>query len=305
MINRNAGKFVLTKKNKDRIFICGMLLIPILHFLFFYVYVNFDSILLAFRKPTVGGVDIWTLEHFSRMFNEFRLAGAGEMGKYLANTMIYFFTGLCITFPLSFFLCYFLYKKVLGYRVYRVIFFLPSIISASAIAILFKYIIAANGPFGVLYKSMKGTYIPNLLAHETKTVWVLVFYNVFFGLGGNLVLFSGAMSNIDKGIIEASKIDGAGMATEMFRIVIPLMWPTMSTVLTFQFIGIFGASGPLLLLAPNNANAYSISYWIFNSVRYGAYNYPAAVGLFFTIVGAPIVLFMRWLLSRHVDDVTM
>ena len=134
----------ITKKKADRIFIIGMLFLPFLNFLVFYLYVNFDSLLMAFQVPM--GNDIkWGLNNFETMFQEFALSN-GALRIALKNTFIYFFSGLLITLPLSFFLCYFLYKKVFGYRVYRVIFYLPSIIAASVLVALFRYFVSVEGP---------------------------------------------------------------------------------------------------------------------------------------------------------------
>lgn len=54
--------------------------------------------------------------------------------------------------PISILICYFFYKKLHGYRVFRFILFLPPIISVTVLVALFKYIIAANGPLGILYE---------------------------------------------------------------------------------------------------------------------------------------------------------
>lgn len=294
--------FELTKKRADNLFVFGMLLLPFINFIVFYLYVNFDSFLMAFQVP-IGNEFKWGFENFKTMFIEFS-SSSGALTIALKNTFIYFFSGLFITLPLSFFLCYFLYKKVFGYKAYRVIFYLPSIISASVLVALFKYFIATNGLLDHWLVQLGFGDLPPVFESKKLATSVINFYTIFFGLGGNLVLFSGAMNNIDSGIIEAAKIDGAGMLTEMFKIVIPLMWPTLSTVMIFQFIGIFNASGPILLFNEDAglADTWTINYWIYSQVRAGqSLNYPSAVGMFFTVIGAPIALFMRWLLTRFFD----
>ena len=299
MRNTKIMKFS-EKKLKSTLFIIGMLFFPILNFFVFYVYVNFNSILMAFQV-NVGNATKWGLDNFSTMFTEFSLSG-GVLGIALKNTFFYFFTSLLITLPLSFFLSYFLYKKIAFYRVFRVIFYLPNIISASVLVALFKYFIGTNGPVAYIGEKLGlGTLPPLLMMSETATK-VIVFYCIFFGLGANLILFSGAMSNIDSGIVEAGKIDGAGIFTEMFRLVVPLIWPTLSTIIIFQFIGIFNASGPILLFGGGQYDTWTISYWIYDKVTFGnTLNYPAAVGLFFSAVGAPIALLARWALTRFYD----
>jgi raffinose/stachyose/melibiose transport system permease protein len=172
-------------------------------------------------------------------------------------------------------------------------------------AVLFQYLINGVGPLAWLLGKM-GKEMPLFLFDSSYALWTIVFYTVFFGIGSNLVLFSGAMSNIDKSVAEAARVDGAGLFREIVHVVIPLTWPTLSTVLVFNFIGLFGASGPILLFTKGEVRTYTISYWIYDRVTFNQQlNYPAAVGLFFTFVGAPIALFMRWLLSKGVEDVTL
>lgn len=288
------------RKNKDLPFICGMLALPILQFCIFYIYVNFNSILLAFQEPV--GMDVeWGFGNFAKIFRDLSSSGSVLVSAFV-NTLIFFFAGLLITLPLSFLMCYFLYKKVPGYRMYRIIFYLPSIIMGSVTAILFKYIISSNGPISLLFEGD----VPYFLQSSEWAMPTLVFYTIFFGLGGNLVLFSGAMNNIDPGIIEAGRIDGTNLWTEIRYIVLPMVWPTLSTVLTFNFISIFSASGPILLFTQGAYDTYTLSYWIYSRVLYYAdINYPAAVGLLLTVIGAPFAIFMYRLMNRNTDDITM
>lgn len=285
------------KKNSDALFIAGMLFLPTLSFLVFYLYVNIDSLLLAFQVPT-GDTFKWGFDNFATMFKDFSFNGS-VLGIAIKNTALYFFTGLLVTLPLSFFLSYFLYKKVLGYRIFRVIYYLPCIISASVLVALFKYFIQFKGPVDALSVLLGKGHLPPFFFRPDLATHVINFYCVFYGLGGNLVLFSGAMSNIDKSIIEAGNIDGMGMKDEIFNMVIPIIWPTLSTVIIFQFINIFSASGPILLFTSGSADTWTISYWIYHKVAFGAtLNYPSAVGLFFSVLGIPIVLVMRWLINK-------
>lgn len=303
-ITMNKPRRGMTKKTKDYIFVALMLLLPIAQFVVFYVYVNFDSILMAFQLPKEDGTVEWTFANFKQMFLEFGAADSIILSA-LKNTMIFFGTNLLIILPLSFLLCYFLYKRIAGYKIFRVIFYLPCIISASVIAILFKYVIEINGPFSVV-RGWFGLETPPFLQRVPSAMWAIVFYSIFFGLGGNLILFSSAMTNIDSGVIDASKIDGVGMWREIWNVVIPSIWPTLSTVILFAFIGIFNASGPILLLTKGEYNTYTVSYWIYSRVTFNNdLYYPAAVGLFFTAIGAPIAIFMRWLVARNTDDLTM
>lgn len=83
--------------------------------------------------------------------------------------------------------------------------------------------------------------------------------------------------------------------------VVPLIWPTMSTLLILNLTGIFGAGGPILLFTKGAAKTTTIGYWIFDKIKYhgtAAYNEVSAVGLLFTLVGVPVILFFKWLIEK-------
>ena len=171
-----------SKKTKDRAFIIAMLALPTMSFLVFYLYVNFNSILLAFQVKEGQNVS-WSTENFKQIFKDFSSNGTSTvLLSALKNTFKYFFSDLLIAIPSSFVLCYFLYKKIKGYRVFRVVFYLPHIISATVLTALFRYFIAVNGPIAALMEAWNlGTMEPLFTMSKTATN-TIVFYCVFLDL---------------------------------------------------------------------------------------------------------------------------
>ena len=300
------NKLNLNKKQRDIAFVWLMLAPSILTWILFYFYVNIDAFTLAFRVP-FGNEEIWGFDNFTRLFEEFSHS-TGDLGVALRNTFLYFFAGQFISFPLSFALSFFIYKKIAGYRVFRVIFYLPSIIASTVLVVLFKYLINdMTGPIALFYQSWTGERFPALLYSSATATPTILFYSITFGLGASLVMHGGAMTAIDPGIIEAAQIDGASMFIEAVRIVVPMMWPTLSVQILFNVIGFFSSSGPILAFIPSaEYETYTLNYWLYRQVQYfGSYNYSSAVGMTMTFVSLPIVLGVRWLLDRGFTDNTM
>lgn len=288
---------------KERSFIILMLIWPLIHFIVFWLYVNFDSLLLAFQAPAEIGSDKmkWTFENFAYIYNEF-FGGGNEMWLALRNTMLYFGFSMAV-FPLALLMTYFIYKKVPAYGAFRVIFYFPTIISGAVTSSVFKYIIAGNGPVALLLQ-LSGREMPLLLSDSRTAIWTLIFYTHFFGLGSNLVLLGGTMSKVDIAVLEASKMDGVTQMQELIHVIIPMMWPTIATILTLAFTSIFSASGPILLFTKGAYGTSSLSYWIFDKVKFGnSLNQPAAVGFVFMCLSIPIVFGMKYLLNRRIQDV--
>ncbi len=289
------------RRYKELEFVTVMMALPVCGFLIFWVAVNVNSILFAFQQydPVTGGT-VYCLDNFVQVFKD--ISTNSTILGALKNTCIFFFSNLLISMPISYLLCYFLYKRIAGYKVYRFVFYLPAIISEAVLVYLFKEIISPFGPVGKLMQEWTGEiFLP--LSKSGSALRTILLYTLLVGFGGNIILLSGAMSQIDKEIIEAARIDGAGMFREMVSIVFPLTWPTFSTLLLFAFVSLFSASGPILLFTKGAYDTQTLSYWIYEQVYFTkSYYYPSAVGLILTAIGTPIALGIRKLNSIIIPD---
>lgn len=287
-----------TIRKKQLKFIWTMLAIPIVHFLIFWVYVNIDSILLAFRNIDYagGGNEYWTVDNFKEVYSMFAREGAGGMMvRYGINTLIFWLLGTVWGIPHSIILTYVFHKKLKGRKFFRVMLYIPSIICGAALAAIFASAISDSGIFGYMLKNVFGMErIPNWFGEQEYAFGGLLFWNFFFGFAGQYILYSGALANVDQEITEAAYMDGVCMWQEMLYIDIPLMWPTISQTIITSFAGLFGASGPILLFTATMESTWTFGYWIFDQVRvYQNYYIPAALGLCFTIIAFPIAQLMR------------
>ncbi len=273
-------------------FVTALVAIPICHFLVFYVFINGSTILLAFKNAD----NVFTFDNFEFLFDYFCSADSTLL-EALINTLKFFVLGLII-FPVSLLFSYFLYKKIFLYKYFQIVFFLPSIISAMVMVTLYKNIL--NGPVSELWAKIFNMENAPLFFNSTKyALRSIMVYTVWTGLAGNMVIFNGTMARIPVEVLESGKIDGVGFWREFVQLVVPLIWPTLSTLLLMSFIGIFTASGPILLFTQGKYGTYTISYWIYEyTVVLQNYNYAAAAGIFFTVVGLPIIFGAKYLLNK-------
>lgn len=284
------------------IFVWSMIIIPIIGWFIFFVYVNASSFVQAFQD--VNGNFTWY--NFEQVFASFRgdIDGRGGLGIAMRNTFSYFGQHIILIFPLQIIMAYFLYKQIPGYKVFRIIFYLPNIISSVVMVNVFKEFIAADGPIGVLCKQWglfpQGGFLGNIdTAHAT-----ILFYCFWSGINTHL-LVCGAMAKIPLEVLESARLDGVQAGRELISIVLPLIWPTLSTILILSCTGLINSSGPILLMT-NDAYTYgctTISYWIFEkvwtgSIESGKYTLVSATGLTLTVIIVPIVLGLRKLLEK-------
>ena len=280
-------------KRGQTLFLTVMLIVPIVQWAIFWLYVNIQTILLGFQTR----IGEWTLSNFRQLFYELGTAGS-SINTAVLNTLRYFATNVCVIMVLALIISYFMFRQIKGARVFRIIFYLPAIISTVAMTTVFENFIAPTGPVGYIFESL-GREAPELLADSSTATNTIIFYTVWTGFGTNILLFTGAMSRVPMSVLESAKLDGAGMGREIVSIILPLIWPTLSTLLILNCTSIFSASGPILLFTSGGYGTTTIGYWIFDMVyNYNSYNMVSAAGLFFTCIGVPFIMLVRWLIEK-------
>ncbi len=301
----------LGNKGKMYLFVYGMLLLPVIQFCIFYIGINLNSVIMAFKKfagysESGGEIFEWSLSNFTRFFKEWSNPTSDVMGA-LKNTFKYFLAGACMV-PATFLVAYFLFKKVPGYKFFRVLFFLPSIVSAMLFVTTYKNLIGYGGPIDVIM-GLFGARIPPLLAEDATATNTIIAFTIWTGFGVNMILYQSAMSRIPPEILEAGQLDGMPWYRELWNVVIPMVWPTLSTTLILLITGLFNSTGPILLFQGSGVEVdrpsiTTTAFWIYRQTFKGAnLNYPAAIGMFYTIVSIPIVFLVRHFFNKIDPDV--
>jgi len=297
MVTIGKGKSLNSKG--AAVFVIAILIIPIIHWLIFWFGVNINSILMAFQLPTGD----WSLETMQSVIKEILSNESNaeiNLNTSIKNTFIYFIKDI-LMLPFHLLIAYFFYKKLAGYRVFQVIFYLPSIISGVAFSTMFSNFISLSGPIGVLLTNAGVNPVPEFLANSDYATATILFYTIWIGWGGNMLLLGGALARVPLEILESARLDGISPAKELIYMILPLIWSTLSTLLILSMTSLFIADGPILLFTRGKFQTATIGYWIFDRVYFqgvGAYNSVAAAGLVFTVIGAPIILFVKWLIER-------
>lgn len=297
---KRRKKEVKPFERQGKIFAYLMISVGLIHFCIFWVGVNAGSIALAFLEPNSNN---FSLNNFQRLFAELQRADTAIYSA-LMNTLKYYIVHivkifLCVT------IAYFLYKKTYGHKWFKVLFFLPSMIPEMVYINIFKNFINTYGPIWTLLDSVFGYNMPELLSNPATATPTILFYVLWSGFGPSMLIYVGAMNRIPNEVLEAAELDGCKSFRTFFQIVIPLIWETLATYLILSISTIFLSTGPLLYFVGTDTytNTQTLSYWIFLQVQGGIYNYPAAIGIFFTVLALPLTFFSRWLLNK-VETIT-
>lgn len=298
---------MLTKKTKRLIpFILFACTVPVLNWIVFYVYPNASSIVMAFLdsngKPS--------LVNFQRLWTEFQLPSS-TIRIALRNTLITFAISAACFIP-RVLVSYFIYKKVPGHQLYRILFFLPSILFSVCVAMCFTRMVGTTGFIAKLVQNVLGLErTPELLADSQFANYTIWLNMIWLGFPGDLIIWGGTFARIPEDVLESARLDGVNWISEFTKIVMPMVWPTVALKLVLTVCGVLGATGQVYLLTKGNYGTMTLSAWLYRTLMESSgtkytsnvYNYLSAVGFVMTVISVGIALVVRKYTDKAFQDV--
>lgn len=290
-----------------KIFVLTMLAYPVIHFLIFWLYINFDTVLKSFQSFSykTGDVVFVGMKNYVNFFKAFSSA-SGQLKYAVVNSIWFFVFNNFILLPVSILCAYLLFKKVFMEKVFRIIFFLPNIISVVVLTMVFKFMFDSQfGPlYKILYSISPGMVPENGFFGQEGTAIIMIFvYCLWAGIGYNVLLLSGTIARIPTEILEAGKIDGVGMFREFIKIVVPLIFSTVSTLFVTGSMVMFTLFLQPMLLTPNTNHTFTLALYIVNLVNNNRLYDAAAAGMVCSIVGIPLIQGIKWLIEKMIPNV--
>ena len=296
-------------------FIYLFIAFPVLHFLVFWLYVNFSSIVLAFQD----GNGNFTWDCFEMVFRALKEPQDYNLSLSLWETMkrSLFLWGLdfFILFPIGVTTTYILYRRIWGHYVFRICYIIPSLMGAVMWTQLLCYMMQSGGVITELVKALNivpGESFTNGLMSSPKTAFpAIVSIKVVMSLVGNNAVLTGAFSRVPDEIYESAELDGAGFWRTFVSIAVPCVWSTIATLMTFSLCSFLTADYNVFLFTGgagvnNTSTVGFLLYSLTLDISKGGdpfYGYPAALGVFLTCLTLPIVLIGRKIIDRVFVDV--
>jgi len=242
----------------------------------------------AFNRSSWAG-----LNNFIKMFQD------NVMWRSLQNTMMYAVIIIPLTVILALILAALLNTKIRGRDVFRVIYFIPTVTMAAAIAMVWRWIF--NGDFGILnhiVKAMGGS--PRYWLSDESTVLLCVsIVSVWMGVGYNMIILLAGIQGISTNYYEAAELEGAGKIQQFLKITIPLVTPTLFFVVITTVISTLQIFDVIYMMIPTKSVAMSyaqsiVMYFYRNAFEFSAKGYASAIAvLLFVIIMLLTLLQMR------------
>lgn len=284
-------------------FVVSILAYPLLLFIIFYVIINFNSIIMAFENIDIyGNVTFAGLSNFASYLEKMFSSQGSLVAISFKNSLLMYSINLVICMPLYILFSYMLFKKCFLHRTIRFVVMIPQVVSSFVLCMLFMNFTGSALPD--LMRKFGVNDFPNLLKDVNCIFPTTLFYMIWISFSGSLIVYPNAMKEIDEGILESAQIDGASnMFQELWYIVLPLIFPTLSTFLVTGVAGIFLNCGPLIefYLYEADPKVYNMGYYFITGVMTGKkIEYPelAAGGVILTLISAPLTYLVKFVLDK-------
>ena len=190
-------------------------------------------------------------------------------------------------------------EKLKGQDFFRIVFYIPNILS----------VVVISGIFSAIYDIDRGLLnsILNLFGKEgilwkgeEHVIMSLVIAMVWQAIGYYMVMYMASMSAVPGSLYESAGLDGADRVTQFFQITIPLIWTNIRTTLTFFIISTINMAFLFVSAmtggGPNNASNVALLYMYNQKNLGGGYGYAMAIGV--------VIFLVSFGLSALVNKVT-
>jgi multiple sugar transport system permease protein len=267
------------------LFLAPWLFIFLTFILFSIVYALYLSLT---RYDLLSAPQLWGLEGYKRVLTDTLF-----LTKALPNTFKYVLVVVPIQTALSLILAFVMDQKLRMRRLFRTVFYLPSVTSSVVISLIFVWLFASQGIFNQIIHSNI-----NWLNNTATAFYVIMGMNIFTTTGTLMLIFLSGLQDIPQTLYEAGRIDGAS-SPQIFRyITIPMLRPVIFFVVTVGIIGCFQvfdqiyvmtAGGPL---DSTTTITYLIYKWAFRdtTVKMGQ---ASALAIILTVIILVVTFIQR------------
>ena len=250
-----SGKF--WKENKGLLFILPWLI----GFLVFKGYPFLSSLVYSFSDESLfEGISRWGVFNYVKIFTD-RKIKTGFM-----TTFKYAFMTVPLKLVFALFIAYILNFKIKGVKMFRTVYYIPSILGSSvAIAVLWKAIFKDDGIVNMIL-GFFGVAGPHWLSNKTASLFIICLLRVW-QFGSTMVIFLAALKGVSPDLYEAASLDGAGKWRQFFTITVPLITPVIFYNLVTQLVQAFQEfNGPYIITqgGPRGATTL-VSLLIYNN----------------------------------------
>ncbi len=246
-------------------------------FLLFMVIPTFNVFRMSlFQRGAYSPTETFVgLNNFKVLFKDVKFITS------MQNTILLIVTVTIITFFFAIvFAAILTREKIKGQNFFRIIFYIPNILSVVVIAGIFSAIYKPeNGMLNSILSMFSGRDIMILWKDQPMVIVSIIIAMVWQAIGYYMVMYMASMSAVPIDLYESASLDGAGRLSQFFEITLPLIWTNVRTTLTFFIISTINMAFLFVksMVAPGMADV-GLSF-MYNQKDAGLYGYAMAAGV--------------------------
>ncbi len=188
-------------------------------------------------------------------------------------------------------------EKIKGQSFFRVIFYIPNILSVVVIAGIFSAIYKPeNGMLNSVLSAIAGRDVMILWKDQQMVMISIIIAMVWQAIGYYMVMYMASMSAVPVDLYESASLDGAGRLAQFFQITLPLIWTNIRITLTFFIISTINMAFLFVKAMVAKGMADVGLSFMYNQKDAGLYGYSMAAGV--------VIFLFSFLLSALVNQVT-
>ncbi len=232
------------------------------------------------------------LSNFKVLFQDAKFISA------MQNTVLLIVTVTLVTFFFAIvFAAILTREKIRGQNFFRVIFYIPNILSVVVIAGIFSAIYKPeNGMLNSILSAISGRDIMILWKDQQMVIISIIIAMVWQAIGYYMVMYMASMSAVPVDLYESAGLDGAGRMAQFFQITLPLIWTNIRTTLTFFIISTINMAFLFVKAMVAKGMADVGLSFMYSQKDAGLYGYAMAAGV--------VIFLFSFLLSALVNKVT-
>lgn len=220
------------------------------------------------------------LENFKTLFSDKRFFQSMQNSIVL----IVLVTVFTLAFAL-FFAAVLTKERIKGRNFFRIVFYIPNILSVVVIGAVFS---AIYDPNNGLLNSILALFKPGReptywLGNQKINIFSIVAAMIWQAIGYYMVMYMASMANIPADLYESADLDGASQFTQFFQITLPLIWSNIRTTLSFFIISTINMSflfvDTMTGGGPDGSTEVLLSYMYKQAYSNSAYGYGMAIGV--------------------------
>lgn len=246
------------------------------------------SFCMSFTDWNILSTPAWIgFGNYSKLFAEDPL-----FYKSLGVTMAYTAFAVPLGMGCAMVLALALNQKIRALTFFRSVFFLPTVLSGVAVAMLWQWLF--NPEFGAINAGLRAVHLPapGWLGSETWALPALIVMSLW-GVGGTAVLYLAGLQNIPSQLYEAASIDGAGPVRSFFYVTLPMLSPVLFLTLILGIIGSFQVFTQAFVMTaggPNHATEFYALYLYRHAIEYLNMGYASAMAWILLVIVLTLTL---------------